>query len=455
MKTWYLMGQVTKRPELPAHIREAARRLGCLPDLESIRFEKGWSRVRNGQGVYCGIGFADPREDANDRPPEPPFDADTLVARVGMRLLTPGNLSSSVLPPDKAEGWTQESLMSGEAVTHVTRPPPPDPEDLQIARDVANEASAGSADEVTERYNRFLCWLSCAVTGSWAQFTDACRSLGLSQTAKPGDVLVRLMLLGHIEIADGGRRWSINPPMLCEAANGSWVLCGQRDMALLQVLHAHPSIGITGQPHNSGPACVRSRPSGVDELLAVLREAGIAAHSIPRAADRLAELAPPSSEWLAAVRGNFCPDLATSRVEQLLPGGAGTAPVRPSAAPDGGLRVPPGLYAISTDGGLGRSVRAYCDEHGVWTRCDWYGMAYLDQRRQGGLRAFTREEQVLLPSDSPWPRVYERPLVLASGLLPVYVKDQGRLFTTYGSTAPTTLAAKLGIPLQPLGGPDQ
>lgn len=455
MKTWYLMGQVTKRRELPAQIREAARRLGYLPDLESIRFEKGWSRVRNGQGVYCGIGFADSRQSGNDDPPEPPFDADTLVARIGMRLLTPGHVTSSVLPPEKAEGWTQESLMSGEAVTHVSRSPPPDPEDLRLARDLANETSGGSADEITERYDRLLCWLSCAVAGTWSQFAEACKCLGLSQNAKPGDVLVRLMLLGHIEIVEGGQRWSVNPPMLCEAVDGSWLMCGQRDLPLLEALHSHPSVAIANQPHAAGPACVRIAPPDMAELRTMLHTSGITVHTVPSAAERLAELTPASSEWHAAVRGNFCPDLASCRVEQLLPEDAGTAPLRPSAAPGGGLSVPPGLYVVTSEGGLGRSVRAYCDEDGAWTRCDWYGMAFLDQRRRGGLRAFACGGELLLPCDSPWPRMYERPLVLASGLLPVHIHEQGRLFNTHGSTVPTMLAAKLAIPLQPLGESEQ
>lgn len=450
MKTWYLMGQVTKRRDLPAHIRETARRLGCLPDLESIRFEKGWIRIRNGQGVYCGIGFTDTRPDDCDLAPDPPFDVETLVGVLRMSLIYRNDVARSILPQEQAEAFTQESLMSGEQVVHVIRTPPPDPEELSSASERAHEVE--SVAEVTERYDRLLAWLSCSRTGSWGQFVDVVRSLGIDRLTKPGDVLVRLMLLGHLEIGAGGQRWSVNPPMLCEAADGGWFLCGQRDHGLLDVLNANPATEFSAQPHGAGPSRVRVEAEARAEVEARLRRADVRLLTIERGATRLAEALPSGAEWAASVRQNLHPDLSEALVQRIDLVSGELESLRPAAGADGRLGVPAGLYVITSEQGRGRSVRAYCDENGSWTRCDWYGMAYLEQRRRGELRAYEGDGVFVLPPDSPWPRLFERALVLASGLLPVHVPSRGRLFTTHASVAPATLSEKLGVNVEALEG---
>ena len=450
MKTWYLMGQVTKRRDLPAHIRETARRLGCLPDLESIRFEKGWSRTRNGQGVYCGIGFTDTRPDDSDDVPEPPFDAETLVSVLRMSLIDRTDVLRSILPPEQAEHFTDESLMSGEPVVHVTRTPPPDPEELSSASERAYEPS--SVEEAREQYDRLLAWLSCSRTGSWGQFVDAVRSLGFDRLAKPGDVLARLMLLGHLEIGAGGRRWSVNPPMLCEAADGGWFLCGQRDHGLLGVLSAHPATEFSAQPHGAGPSRVRVEAEARAEIETTLERADVQLLTMKQVAMRLAEALPSGAEWAASVRQNLHPDLSDALVQRIDLASGELESLRPAARADGRLGVPAGLYGITSEQGRGRSVRAYCDENGSWTRCDWYGMAYLEQRRRGDLRAYEGDGLFVLPPDSPWPRLFERALVLESGLLPVHVPSRGRLFTTHASVAPATLSEKLGVNVEALEG---
>lgn len=452
MKTWYLMGQVTKRQDLPTRIREAARRLGCLPDLESIRFEKGWNRARNGQGVYCGIGFADTRPDDHDGPPEPPFDAETLVDALRISLIDRNDISRSILPPEQAEAFTQETLMSGEAVVHVARTPPPDPEELASARERAHAVENSSIEEATERYDKLLAWLSCAVTGTWGQFVEAVSSLGLDDLARPGDVLVRLMLLGHVEITSGGGRWSVNPPRLCGVKDGTWFMCGQRDHGLVDLLNSHAATDISMQPHGAGPSRISVSAESRSDVETLLRDASVPVHTVERAGARLAESLPDGSQWEASVRGNLRPDLSDSLVQRIVMDSGEMKSMRPAAGADGRLRVPAGLYVITPEQGRGRSIRAYCHEDGSWTRCDWYGMAYLEQRRAGQLRAFEANESVVLPPESPWPRVYERPLVLSSGLLPVYIPGRGRLFATHDPSMTAALAEKLGVTVLPLGG---
>lgn len=450
MKTWYLMGQVTKRPELPTHIREGARRLGCLQDLESIRFEKNWNRQRNGHPVYCGIGFADTRPEGHTSPPEPPFDAEMFVETLGITLVERGNIRRSILPAEQAEPFTQESLMSGETVVHVNRRPPPDPAEIDSAWEFAHSDAGGSTDEMVDQYDKLLAWLSCAATGTWGHFVEATRSLGILNHSRPGDVLVRMMLLGHIEIDADGRRWSVNPPMLCESSGGDWYLCGQRDAGLLGLLYSRANAEVAVQPHGAGPGRVAVTAERRNDAELLFEEAGAPLQLVESVGARIAGSLPSGEEWIDSVKGNTCPDLVDSSVQRISFESGELEPVRPVAREDGGLNVPEGVYLVTTEQGQGRSFRAYCHGDGSWTRCDWYGMAYIEQRRAGRLDAFFTDEGIVLPSNGSWPRLYERAMVLSSGLLPVHIPARGRLFETCDLAVTETLAKKLGVDLQPL-----
>jgi hypothetical protein len=437
------MGQITKRHDLPARIRETARRMGCLPDLESIRFEKGWSKAKQGHGVYCGIGFADTRQGDCTDPPSPPFDAEALVNVLRISLIDRTDVSRSILPQEQAEAFTQESLMMGEAVVHIPVRPPPDPEELESATALA--INADSIEEATERQDRLLTWLSCMGGGTWAQFVEAARSLGFEQVAKPGDVLIRLMLLGHLEISADGRSWRVNPPILCEAEDGSWFLCGQRDDALADLLSKHPAVTISPQPYGLGPSRISVVADARCDYVEVLQNAGVKCYSAARAARRLADSLPSGSEWSHSVRGNVRPQLDEMLVQRVVLGSERLESVRPCSEDGKALRVPSGLYVLIADQGRGRSIRAFCHEDGSWTRCDWYGMAYLERRRLGELRSYGTVSGHLLPSDGPWPRIFERALVLVSGFLPVHIPGRGRLFSASETSVPQSLATKLGV----------
>jgi hypothetical protein len=444
MSTWYLVGQLTKRGDLPSRIRETARRLGCLQEIDSIRLEKSWGRVRTGNGVYCAIGFADPRPHGGATVPEPPFDAEPFVERLGFRLISPGDVSRSVLPEAQAVNWTQESLVSGDPILHIERAPPPDPADVESARDAEARATEAVENQaVTIRFDRLLAWLSVQVSGTWTQFADACRSLGLDASTKTGDVLGRLQLLGHIEVSADGNRWAVTPPVIVGDVRGGWFLCGQRCNRLLEQLAA--VLPMERLPQRGGPTIVTLSPS--TEQLAT-RSVTIGAVQIPLIGDACRQLAahfPTWDLWYANVRNSYHPDLAaTEAVERLAVEGQ-AATVRPEMS-NGKLTVGEGLYRLTFRHGYTTVVRAYCDGAGAWTRCDWYGMSYLAQR-SSGLRAFCCDSDFIIPVDQPWPRVYERPLVLATGKLPSWVPGKGRLFAAASDIA-RSLAPKLEVALE-------
>lgn len=444
MSTWYLVGQVTKRVDLPSRIREAARRLGCLQEIDSIRLEKSWGRVKTGNGVYCAIGFADPRPHGGTTVPEVPFDAEAFIERLGFRLIAPGDFSRSVLAEAQAVNWTQESLASGDPIVHIERAAPPDPADVESARDAQARTNAtAESQELTTRFDRLLAWLSVQQSGTWAQFAAACTSLGLDALAKPGDVLGRLQLLGHLEVSVGGDRWAVTPPTIVGDVQGGWFLCGQRCDQMLERLAT--VLSIERRPQLGGPTVVTLVPSA--EQLATL-SVTVDTLQIPLVADASRQIAakfPTWDRWYANVRGNYRPNLAAAdTVERVIAGGQTTV-VRPESV-NGSLSVGEGLYRLTFHHGYTTVVRAYCDIAGTWTRSDWYGMSYLAER-SSGLRAFRCDGDLVVPLDQPWPRLYERPLVLATGRLPSWIPGKGRLFAAAGDIA-GSLAPKLEVALE-------
>jgi hypothetical protein len=444
MSTWYLVGQLTKRVDLPSRIRETARRLGCLQEIDSIRLEKSWGRVKAGNGVYCAIGFADPRPHGGATVPELPFDAEQFAERLGFRLIAPGDFSRSVLPEAQAVNWTQESLASGDPIVHIERAPPPDPADVELARDVqARATGTAESQETSLGFDRLMAWLSVQVSGTWPQFADACRSLGLDASTKAGDVLGRLQLLGHLEVSADGGRWVVTPPVIVGDVHGGWFLCGQRCDRMLEELAT--ILPIEHHPQHGGPTVVTLAPSA--EQLET-RQVTIGALQIPLIGDACRQIAaqfPTWDLWYANMRNSYHPDLAaTEAVERVAVDGQAVI-VRPESI-NGKLTVGEGLYRLTFRHGYTTVVRAYCDGSGAWTRCDWYGMSYLAQR-SSGLRAFCCDSDVIIPVDQPWPRLYERPLVLATGKLPSWVPGKGRLFAAASDIA-RSLAPKLEIAIE-------
>jgi hypothetical protein len=444
MSTWYLVGQLTKRGDLPSRIRETARRFGCLQEIDSIRLEEAWGRVRTGNGVYCAIGFADPRPHGGETAPEPPFDAQPFVNQLGLTLINPGPVSSSVLPEAQVVNWMQELLVSGDPVLHIERAPPPDPADVESARDAEARALETMESQAgTIRFDRLLAWLSVQVRGTWTQFADACRSLGLDATTKAGDVLGRLQLLGHIEVSADGNRWGVTPPAIVGDVRGGWFLCGQRcDRLLDQLADILP---VERQPQRGGPTIVTLSPRS--EQLAT-RTVTIGANQVPLIGDASSQLAvqfPSWNHWYSNVRNTYHPDLSAAITVERLTSDGQAAIVRPAMS-NGKLTVGEGIYRLTFRHGYTTVVRAYCDGDGAWTRGDWYGMNYLAQRRSG-LRAFCCGSDFIIPADQPWPRLYERPLVLATGRLPSWIPGKGRVFAAASDTA-RSLASKLEVTLE-------
>src|SRR5690606_17298730 len=78
----------------------------------------------------------------------------------------------------------------------------------------------------------------------------------------------------------------------------------------------------------------------------------------------------------------------------------------------------PGMYEASSPSG--RTMTLYFDGD-AWRRGDWYGLRYLTLFEAGLLmpaRYHAATWQLAIPADQRPPELFERPLVLSSGLLP-------------------------------------
>ena len=85
-----------------------------------------------------------------------------------------------------------------------------------------------------------------------------------------------------------------------------------------------------------------------------------------------------------------------------------------------------------------------------WLRGDWYGLRFLAQQQAGqAISAHYNSSlhQLAVPVDNRWPDLYERSLVLASGLLPRY--QDGWLYYTHISVDHCELLAeKLNVQVE-------
>ena len=77
-----------------------------------------------------------------------------------------------------------------------------------------------ASPEASVAYERLLYWISARGEGTWAQFRDAARTLGVAEDRQAArSAIRRLILLGDIDRRDDGERWSASPPAFVRLAD--------------------------------------------------------------------------------------------------------------------------------------------------------------------------------------------------------------------------------------------
>lgn len=291
-------------------------------------------------------------------------------------------------------------------------------------------------------YNALLYWLSHKGIGTAEQFRHVCQRLGL---AAPHRVRRHLQLLGHIEMQQGGHKWSVSPASWVQAAaqageSERWFLCGQRSAAW------QAAEGLMCEPQEQGPDLWwASAPIALPEPQVPVVVAG-------PTAEKLRPMLIPVAQWVE--------DLVPIR---LLHGVSSYDSIE-KWDPDH-LRFVPwkkhsferGVFQFKRD--MGRyesSLRLYylpprkgqkqtSQQH--WLVADFTGLRFVSAFH-GGFSLIVHYNsntgELWIPEDQRWPYIYERCLILNSGQLPRKVTrdlgtDQPARWLYYSRISESTL----------------
>ena len=275
--------------------------------------------------------------------------------------------------------------------------------------------------EECDRHDRLLQWLSARGEGTWAVFAQSCQILGVVQDIRMArSAFRRLNLLGHIDRSEDGSRWSASPAALVRFPDdrGGGFVSGQRTATLIRKLNAVEPLDEKIHSHYAGPPRFswESEPNLDSDRLS---ELGLVDAGTPAA--RLAELLPDLNEWRDSLQS--LPGLSTLPyvIEKWQDGDF--VPCDTVRERNGIYQAEAGMYRLTRDGdSSGRALTLFFDPASQrWVRGDWYGLRFLAlEATLGGVNAVysSNREELLIPESQRWPLLYERALVLSSGLLP-------------------------------------
>ena len=295
-------------------------------------------------------------------------------------------------------------------------PPQPEPEVVPIRPDYGDPfvqsgippAPADSA--MSERFAKLLYWLSSYGDGTRQTFTQACQTLDTEEEGRGGvgSVIRRLRLLGHLELSDDGSKWSAAPTAFVRFPDGSGkgFLAGARTQALLLDAGTH---NVTNQPNRMGPPRVEMAWDDARNSSQNIADAGAVS-------TELAQLLPSVHAWKATLSAR---NPVVSDYDAEVWDGIKFVPC---VIYEGDGRSS-GMYNLTrTVHNREFSMTLFFDKPSRrWLSGDWYGLRFLALQTTGyQIKAIhvSDTNDLLIPDDQRLPMLYERALVLASGLLP-------------------------------------
>ncbi|WP_322818952.1 hypothetical protein [Tepidiforma sp.] len=274
--------------------------------------------------------------------------------------------------------------------------------------------------ELTQQCDRLLLWMSAHAEGAFATLDSARRALRIGMDTR--SVLRTLRLLGHCESSRDGSRWSMAPSTVIQVDEGCIVLAGPRDESLIQELRQRfrDKTEQVPQPSGAGPSAFRIRTDDPGDL----SQLGVA---VERHADRALARALPSIDHWAKALESVPIDLGSFTLQRL--SGDNFDDV-------GAFRGEPGFYRIQRTGTNARASYLYYAPELGWRRGEWAGLRFLARLREFGPAPCTfdaRKYRLFVPLEWRWPEIYERALVLSSGLLPTREDNGNGSWLVYGS----------------------
>ncbi|MBD2413812.1 hypothetical protein FACHB389_19905 [Nostoc calcicola FACHB-389] len=297
------------------------------------------------------------------------------------------------------------------------------PFDLIESASIKNVAI--NINTISRQYDQLLYWLSALGSGTWESFKKGCEVLQLQDSKR---ILRRFRLLGHIESSLDGKRWSIAPGTIVKIHSQNsqeFILCGQRCTSWLTQLKEYAEIISLDQPTANAPPCIRLK---VNEYKIITEH-----FSIIDAGDvssQLADILPDITGWQQSLRS--IPGIVPSLYEWKQFDGNDFV--------EHTFHNETGMYQMwdRKCGDFYRMTLFYDTETDTWRQGDWYGLRFLAMHYSDrSLMAYydATTARLAIPFSQRWPELYERALVLASGLLPTYHKTEQHLWLIYENIA--------------------
>ena len=277
------------------------------------------------------------------------------------------------------------------------------------------------------RYDRLLYWVSAVGCGTWESFKKACEVLELKE---PKRVLRRLKLLGHVESSLDGKQWSVAPPALVrinfQKTFQEFAFCGQRCISLLNNLEEYAEVIRLNQVTGNAPPCIRLKvkePNQITKHLPIINAGNVS--------NQIAEILPDLRGWQKSLKS--IPGIVPSLYEWKQFDGNDFV--------ERTFQSETGMYQMwdGKGGDFSRMTLFYEAETDTWRQGDWYGLRFLALHysdRSLIARYDSTTAGLAIPFFQRWPELYERALVLASGLLPNYHKTEQNLWLIYENISP-------------------
>jgi hypothetical protein len=432
MRDWYVGRKANFHQQWYQSYRQLLRTIDSCPDwsvARVIRYSQAVPPNPNDRFIYLGIHATSSSEAT--RIGTEIFETAEKLYRVGFGTVYPAEPISDI---DRKNFLSPtEFALDGRIPVEPLR----EEEDLAGAFSYYDSAAQPIAHSTTDStpFDRFLMWLSATGEGRWESFLRVARILGVANDVPNARRLFRrLVLLGHLDSSLDGRDWSIAPPVIVQSAaqpqSAFW--CGCRSGPLLRSLPASwQAEDPLTQPDGFGPA---KRPI---VLPSVVDDQWLPPSTEPPTwqtpswggpvAVRLAALLPHIEEWAKTLQSiaSLTPPAAVEHWD--------LASASFLNAPD--FRIDPTGRCHGT---TGMYRLAYGEVPNVYhltvfldstsppgcqlLRGEWYGLRFLALHSCGKyLKAVWSEADggtLAILVRQRWPLLYERALVLASGLLP-------------------------------------
>jgi hypothetical protein len=297
--------------------------------------------------------------------------------------------------------------------------------------------------DASSKHKQLLYWLSALGCGTWESFKKTCDRLDIEE---PKRVLRRLKLLGHVESSPDGKRWSIAPTALVQIPSTSnlqeYILCGQQNIQLLDELQKYTKLTLIDQLRGDAPPCIRIQLDSLNNIF-TLSENISPNFSITDAgyvSKQLASLLPDIHTWKNSLAK--LPSIVSSCYRWQKFDGNDFA--------DCGLPSESGMYQMynqeANDSSPLRTL-FYDKQSDRWLQGDWYGLRFLALQQANHQCNFYYNfgtRCLVIPASQRFPEIYERALVLASGILPTY-KDSYLFYANIEPDVVNLLSAKLNL----------